>query len=228
MFSLIVQWKLKRAFANLNAGRYEPILAGFSPSLEHAFPGTHPLGGTRRTMESTRRWYRRLAGIFPDLEFRIRRIAVSGWPWKASAMVEWTDHFTVGGRPDSNQGVHVFQLRWGRVTGLTVYCDTQKLRDVCEAKALLGVPEAAGAKVTVKVVADPEASAVFPGAPVVNKEESPPLTLSASVVRLVEPLLMTVNFNCCGTPTSARGKFTTLVSLVSGVPAGCCTPITGG
>jgi ketosteroid isomerase-like protein len=143
----IVRWKLRRAFERLNAGEYGPVIAAFADPPEHAFPGDHPLGGTRTSMARTREWYGRLRELFPDLRFRIRRMAVSGAPWATVAMVEWTDHFSVNGREESNQGVHVFRLRWGKVAGLTVYCDTQKLAAVCAAKSRAGLPVAAAAPI---------------------------------------------------------------------------------
>src|SRR5581483_7415332 len=143
MFHAVVRAKLRRAFADINAGAYDRIVAGFLPKHEHVFPGDHPLADERHSLEATRRWYGRLAELLPDLQFRIRRIVVGGWPWDTSAVVEWTDHFTVGGEPRSNQGVHVIGLRWGKVTRLAVYCDTQKLAEVCRDKARLGLAAAA-------------------------------------------------------------------------------------
>ena len=69
--------------------------------------------------------------------------AVTGWPWDTVATVDWTDHFTLpdGGR-GSNQGVHVFGLRWGKVHTLAIHCDTARLQGYCERMASLGVTEA--------------------------------------------------------------------------------------
>lgn len=147
LYHAIVRRKLRKGFERINAGEYGPVVAAFADPPEHAFPGEHPLGGTRSTLARTREWYVRLAELFPDLTFRIRRMAVSGGPWATVAMVEWTDHFRVDGREESNQGVHVFRLRWGKVVGLTVYCDTQKLAAVCAAKARGGLGVAAAAPI---------------------------------------------------------------------------------
>lgn len=79
-------------------------------------------------MDLTRRWYARLAAIFPDLKFEIRSIAIEGWPWSTRALVEWRDTFTLpDGTRGGNQGVHALEIAWGRVRRLEIYCDTAKL-----------------------------------------------------------------------------------------------------
>jgi ketosteroid isomerase-like protein len=147
MYHGIVRAKLRRAFANINRGNYVPVAAEFRGRHEHVFYGLHALAGTRRAFADTQRWYQRLARIFPDLRFEISTVAVRGWPWNTVATVVWVDRFTVNGAPDSNQGVHVFDIRWGRVTKLAVHCDTQKLADVLARKAEGGLAEAVAAPI---------------------------------------------------------------------------------
>jgi ketosteroid isomerase-like protein len=148
MYHRIVKWKLRRAFGDINAGRYERIVPQFAPQHRHIFHGEHALGGTRCGVEATRAWYGRLARVFPDLHFEIRDIVVAGSPWRTVAMVEWVDRFAVNGVTGGNQGVHVFRLRWGRVVELSVYCDTDKLRRYLDAKAADGMVEATAAPIT--------------------------------------------------------------------------------
>lgn len=148
MYRRIVERKLRRAFADIDAGRYDRIVPQFAPVHRHVFFGEHTLGGTRRGIDATRSWYGRLARVFPDLRFEIRAVAVTGAPWNTIAMVEWTDRFAVDGVPGGNQGVHVFRLRWGRVVELAVYCDTEKLRRYLAAKAAGGLDEAIAPPIT--------------------------------------------------------------------------------
>jgi hypothetical protein len=69
--------------------------------------------------------------------------AVAGWPWRTVALVSWVDHFTLpDGAAGSNQGVHEFVLRWGRVQSLEVHCDTARLAGYCARIAAAGVAEA--------------------------------------------------------------------------------------
>lgn len=142
MYHAIVRRKLYQAFDQLNRGDYDSILKPFAPRFEHFFSGEHALGGTRHTMDACQRWYDRLARVFPDLRFRVRRVIVTGWPWDTQAIVEWTDHATVRGQPYSNEGVHVFRLRWGRLVELHIYCDTAKLIDGLNGQAEHGISEA--------------------------------------------------------------------------------------
>ena len=46
-------------------------------------------GWRATTYQNNRAWYRRLAAIFPDLQFDVRHIVVTGWPWDTVAAVEW-------------------------------------------------------------------------------------------------------------------------------------------
>lgn len=143
MYHFVVRSKLRRAFRDINAGAYEGIVAQFAPRHRHTMYGRHALAGERRTMRSTTLWYERLQRLLPDLRFDVRRIAVTGWPWNTTATVDWTDHFTLpDGSRGSNQGVHVFGLRWGKVHSLAIHCDTARLQGYCERMAGLGVKEA--------------------------------------------------------------------------------------
>jgi ketosteroid isomerase-like protein len=149
VYHFIVKQKLRRAFANINAGRYEHILPQFAASHRHVMFGDHALGGERCTLASTTKWYARLQRLLPDLRFNIQAIAVTGWPWHTVAMVAWTDAFTLpDGSAGNNQGVHVFTLVWGRVTSLAVHCDTEKLAGYCAEIALMGVSEATAAAIS--------------------------------------------------------------------------------
>ena len=149
MYHAIVRRKLRRAFADINAGHYEGIVAQFAPQHRHAMAGRHALAGDRRSLASTARWYERLQRLLPDLAFDIRAITVGGMPWKTMAAVTWDDRFTLpDGTPGSNTGVHEFELRWGRVHSLVIHCDTDRLQHYCERIAACGVEEAAAAPIT--------------------------------------------------------------------------------
>jgi ketosteroid isomerase-like protein len=148
VYHTIVRRKLQRAFADLNAGRYDRIVPQFARAHRHVFFGEHALGGARTDLAATRRWYERLARLFPDLRFELHDIAVAGWPWNTVAMVAWSDRFAVNGVPGGNQGVHVFRLRWGKVVELAVHCDTAKLQRYLAEKGRGGTPEAMAPPIT--------------------------------------------------------------------------------
>jgi hypothetical protein len=69
---------------------------------------------------------------------KLHSIAASGWPWDTTVVVEWTDRDTpADGKDYVNSGVHVIQMRWGKVVSIHAYLDTQVLIDTLteEAKA---------------------------------------------------------------------------------------------
>lgn len=149
MYHFIIQHKLREAFRQINSGDYARVLTQFAPHHQHLMLGQHALCGERRTLASTRRWYHRLARLLPELRFELGDIAVSGWPWRTTATVTWTDRFRLpDGSWGSNQGVHEFELRWGRVHRLVIHCDTARLQGYLEQLASQGLAEAAAAPIT--------------------------------------------------------------------------------
>ena len=143
MYHAIIRRKLRRVFDELSTGNYEPVLASMAPRFEHAFAGSHALGGKRTNLSLYRKWFERLRRIFPDLRFEVRNIVVSGGPWNTMAAVEWVDQIrTTDGEMHSNSGVHMIRMRWGKVTELRIYTDTQKVADLCVTQAENGLIEA--------------------------------------------------------------------------------------
>jgi hypothetical protein len=143
MYHAIVRRKLRRAFDDINAGRWDGIVAQFAPVHRHAMAGRHALAGERRTPASTARWYARLRRLLPGLAFDVHAVVVGGMPWRTVAAVAWTDRFRLpDGTQGTNTGVHEFVLRWGRVHSLVIHCDTDRLQAYCERIAAAGVAEA--------------------------------------------------------------------------------------
>ena len=149
MYHAIVRHKLRRAFAAINAGRYEGIVAQFAPRHRHVIFGRHALAGDRRSLASTARWYERLHRLLPGLTFDVHAIAVAGMPWRTLATVTWDDRFLLpDGSVGTNQGVHEFELRWGKVHSLVVHCDTERLQGYCDRMAACGIAEARAAPIS--------------------------------------------------------------------------------
>jgi hypothetical protein len=149
MYHFVVEKKIRRAFADLNAGRFEAIPTQFAAVHRHHMVGGHALGGERRDLAATVRWYGRLQRLLPGLHFEIDRVWVRGWPWRTWVAVGWRDSFRLpDGSLGSNQGVHEFELRWGRVSALTVHCDTARLAAYLALSATAGVAEAAAEPIT--------------------------------------------------------------------------------
>lgn len=145
MYHYIVKRNLMNSFEALNRGDYDVITRQFpDKDVSHWFSGeNHPLSGLRTTKPAILEWYKRLEILMPDLNFTIEKIAVSGWPWNTTAMLEWTDHLTDReGKQYSNRGVHVITIAWGKVKSLEVFCDIEYLQGYFEALIKQGVAEA--------------------------------------------------------------------------------------
>lgn len=148
MYHAIVRLKLRNAFRAINRGDYRGIVPQFLPHHRHVLHGQSALSGERTTTASTARWYDRLQRVLPGLRFDVRAIAVTGWPWRTTALVAWTDHFRLpDGTPASNEGVHEFVLAWGRVRSLVIHCDTVRLDAYCREIARQGRHEATAAPI---------------------------------------------------------------------------------
>lgn len=148
MYHRLINQIVRQNFARLSQGDYASMLQGMSPSITHTFSGEHALGGTRHSVPAMRAWFARLFRLFPGLDFEIRSIAVSGWPWLTTVVVEWTDRATpADGSSYVNEGVHVIRLRWGKVMYLRAYLDTAVLAATLEGLAAYGVSEALAAPI---------------------------------------------------------------------------------
>jgi ketosteroid isomerase-like protein len=144
MYHAIVRRKVTDSFAALSRGDYEVPLAAMAPRFEHIFAGAHPLGGTRHTVPTMRRWFERLFRLNEHLNFTIKHIAVSGWPWDTTIVVEWRDSATLAsGESYVNDGTHIVRMRWGKVVALHAYLDTALFADACRRMAEAGIAEAA-------------------------------------------------------------------------------------
>jgi ketosteroid isomerase-like protein len=148
MYRFVVERLLRASFDNLNRGDYDAVLRHCVEDVEHVFPGNTALGGTQHRRESVRQWFARLFTIFPRFEFIVRNVAVRGWPWHSVAVVEWTNTATpLDGLPYENAGILVVELRWGKVTSIREYLDTDKVTEVCRRLAARGVPEASAPRI---------------------------------------------------------------------------------
>lgn len=144
MYHYIVRNKARKSFESLNKGDFESVLKGISPTITHTFSGNHPLGGTRHSVESMRRWFQRLFIISPELKFTIKHVVSSGMPWNTIIAVEWIDKAKpADGSEYVNEGVHIIKMRWGKVYYLHAYLDTQLTVELCDRLAKSGLTEAA-------------------------------------------------------------------------------------
>lgn len=144
MYHALVQRRVRDVFGRLSAGDWPSVLADATDDVHHVFPGNHPLGGERHSREAVARWFERLYRLFPGLQFEVRRIVAGGWPWSTWVGVEWVDRTTpADGEPYANEGAHWIQIRWGKVTYIHAYLDSQRVAAACEQMAASGIEEAA-------------------------------------------------------------------------------------
>ena len=149
MYHAIVRRRIRQLFDAVNRRDAQPVLDQFAPRFEHAFLGEdHALGGTRRTLAATERWYARLYRLLPDIHFDLRDVSVSGGPWNTTVVVGWdeTNSGTDGVRTH-NRGYHMVQLCWGRATRLVICPDTVGLKATLDRLALAGNAEARAAPI---------------------------------------------------------------------------------
>lgn len=148
MYKAIVRRRISAGFDALSRGDCSVALEGLADDVHHVFAGDHPLGGERHSRVAVERWFERLLGLF-ELRFDIRRVAVSGPPWKILATVEWLGHVTPkAGEPYVNEGAHVIEIRRGRVVYFHAYEDSQKVAEACRHMASAGIAEAAADPIT--------------------------------------------------------------------------------
>lgn len=142
MYHSYVRSQVRKLFDAVNRGDAGPVLRLFAPRFEHVFLGSHALGGSRVTLAATREWYNRLYRLLPDIRFELKRIWVSGGPWKTIVVIEWdeTNSGTDGVRT-TNYGIHTLELRWGRATRLII-CPAEPLELTLGRLVAAGIAEA--------------------------------------------------------------------------------------
>jgi ketosteroid isomerase-like protein len=143
MYRAIVASRIRRAWRHVDQGDYAHVLDQLAPQFIHRFAGDHALAGTRHHLEAARAWYQRLYRLLPGIRFEVTDVLVGGWPWRTRAVALVGVHATVAGAPYENELAQVVDLRWGRITGLSMHEDTQKLADALARLHAAGVPEAA-------------------------------------------------------------------------------------
>lgn len=143
MYHYFVRQKISRVFSELNQGRYELVLGTLATDFEHWFSGQHAMSGRRIRLDITRLWYERLYRLFPNIQFQVKQIPVTGWPWDTLVTVEWTDSYTLlNDQLRDNGGVHLIKLSWGKCTSVRIYCDTLRLVENLTIQANGGIAEA--------------------------------------------------------------------------------------
>jgi len=149
LYHLVVRRRVLSLFAAINRGDPGPVVGQFARKHEHIFIGHHALGGRRTSLARTKDWYDRLFRLLPDIRFDIHRLDVRGPPWATAITVEWTEtNSGTDGVRTQNPGVHLAELKWGRMTRLYILTDTSGLVQTLKREAATGVAEAIAEPIT--------------------------------------------------------------------------------
>ena len=90
-----------------------------------------------------RLWFERFRRLLPSPRFEVRRVVVSGPPWRQQLAAHVVIRGAVVGEPYQNQFAHFLTLRWGKVVEDVVLEDTQVWADACRRLVAAGLAEAA-------------------------------------------------------------------------------------
>lgn len=143
MYHAVIRKVSKRAFRHLSEKNTDALLNLCRYDLHHRFAGNHALGGERHSKQAFKLWLNRLFKLFPDIQFKISDVMVSGMPWNTRVAIVWQDEATAAdGVPYVNQGVHILHIKWGKLQSLDAKLDTQVLAKAMNRMAKAGIEEA--------------------------------------------------------------------------------------
>jgi ketosteroid isomerase-like protein len=142
-YHAIVRRRIVRVFELISNDEWDAVLRDVREDVHHSFSGDHPLGGERHSRASLALWAERLGRLFPVHEFEVQQVIASGGPHNTWVNVRWSARLVpLEGPTYHNEGTHWMQLRWGKLTELHAYLDTQLVARACEAMVAAGVEEA--------------------------------------------------------------------------------------
>lgn len=145
IYSYIVKQKIRQSFDNVNNKRWDDAVKGFSPDVYHRVSGVHALGGERRGEQGVRQWFERMGRVFPTLRIVLDQIWVTSHPGNTMVFAKWhaSAKLLDGESFYSNNGMHAFNLRWGKVHSIEEYFDSQAADRALAIQARAGIAEAA-------------------------------------------------------------------------------------
>lgn len=143
LYSGIVEHRIRQTFDHVNHHRWDEALEAVAPHVHHRVSGAHALGGERHDKEAMRRWFERFGRILPNLQIKVNKVWVMGWPWHTTVFARWDGTATLlNGDAYVNRGLHVFTLRWGKVYALEEFQDSQAAAHALAVQTAGGLKEA--------------------------------------------------------------------------------------
>ena len=139
----IVKRIAKENFEAVNRKDYSALLKDCSPNIYHRFGGNHALGGERHDREALRLWFERLGRLNPGLILKVHDVWVKGFPHNTTVVMRWSANDTrIDGSPYHNHGVHIINMRWGKVYAIDANEDSQVVAENLALLAAHGAAEA--------------------------------------------------------------------------------------
>lgn len=146
VYHAIVAGKLRTLWSQMGRGQAGAAISQASDRLHFRFLAPPPLGVELRGREAFAAWFDKLYSYFPDLDFRLTGVQVSGWPWKTRAVVRLDITTTLAdGSHYANEAVQLLTIRWGKLAEDDVFEDTAKLAAAIEIQRAHGLGEPATA-----------------------------------------------------------------------------------
>jgi ketosteroid isomerase-like protein len=113
----LIRW----GYAQAVRGDTRLLLTLAADDIEFVFPGQNSFAGIYRGKAELDAWMQRFAALSP--RFEVHDVVVSGAPWNIRAAVRFSDRI---GEQYSNEGMEYLVIRWGRLTKLQVFEDTER------------------------------------------------------------------------------------------------------
>jgi ketosteroid isomerase-like protein len=142
-YHAIVRTAVRRAMADLSAGKTETAAQQFRRDATFCFSGDHALGGELHGRDDIGAWFARLRRLFPSLTLTPLEIVVNGGPWATTVATRFRVRATLpGGEQYANEGMQFVRLRWAAIVEDRLYEDTARLCAALRSIADAGQPEA--------------------------------------------------------------------------------------
>lgn len=137
----VLLFKFRRDIAALNAGDYQPVLAGYAPdAVLHFNEGPHRWSGVHRGKPAIASFLKDF--VDSGIHGHITELFISGAPWSMTLLARFDDHAndSTGEEIYRNRTVLLARTRWGRIVRQEdFYEDTQAINTLEARLAELGV-----------------------------------------------------------------------------------------
>jgi ketosteroid isomerase-like protein len=126
---MAVRTLVRRSFSSIEQGEIDRAMAPFADDFTFTFPGRHSFAAHRMGKSEFRNWLTRLASLHP--RFEVGDVLVRGPLWNQRIVFRLSDEIrTPDGFLYRNDLVEYARARWGRITSLDVFLDTQAVAEL--------------------------------------------------------------------------------------------------